>query len=241
MLVGLLTGRVVGFGVTQKICWQCNVYKRKGLPLSDYPPHACKRSHIGSSASMETALAVKMQTDLTSKGARLSVVVGDCDTHAISHLNAAAMPELRNVQKCHDLNHLSKNLKKTLVSVKDKHYKGNNKVLTGIIIGHLAHTFSTVVYRHRIDPTNDVLPLDAIDLLSKDTSTSDDVINTDNPCQNGLPNPADDITGLIINQLDDNILHPNDYGFDLSVFDFDSELVNTSDGIVVEKDDNSKH
>ena len=237
MLIGLLTGRVVGFGVTQKICWQCNVYKRKGLAPGQYPPHPCKRSHVGSSASMETALAVKMQADLTSKGARLSVVVGDCDTHAISHLNAAAMPELRNVQKCHDLNHLSKNLKKSLASLKDKYYKGNTKVLTSIMIGHLAHTFSRIVYRHRIDPRNDVLPLDAIDLLSKDAPKIDDFSNTDTPIHDGLPNPADDVTGLIVDQLQDNIIHPNDYGLDLSAFDFEADLVkNSFDDDVVKKD-----
>ena len=244
MLIGLLTGRVIGFGVTQKICWQCNVYKRKGLAPEKYPPHACKRSHVGSSASMETALAVKMQADLTSKGARLSVVVGDCDTHAISHLNAAAMPELRNVQKCHDLNHLSKNLKKSMSSLKDKYWKGNTKVLTPIMIGHLAHTFSRVVYRHRIDPRNDVLPLDAVDLLSKDVLTPDDISNTPTPCQHGIPNPADDVTGLIANQLNDNLLLPDDLGFDLSVFDYEPDLVkNSFDDVDVKKEilDLGKH
>ena len=80
------------------------------------------------------------------------------------------------------------------------------------MIGHLAHTFSRVVYRHRIDPRNDVLPLDAVDLLSKDVLTPDDISNTPTPCQHGIPNPADDVTGLIVNQLNDNLLLPDDLG-----------------------------
>ena len=237
MLIGVLTGSVVGFGVCQTICWQCNAYKRKGLALKDYPSHPCKRSHVGSSASMETALAVKMQAELAGKGARLSVVVGDCDTHAISHLNAAEMPELRNVQKCHDLNHLSKNLKKSLASLKDKFWKGNTKVLTSIIAGHLAHTFSRVVYRYRFDPTNQVLPLDAVDLLSDVVPLEESIpIAASNKGASSIPNPADDVAQLIGNHLDDDALLPEDFGNDFSVFDFP----NTNVDAVSENNPNHK-
>ena len=62
-----------------------------------------------------TSLAVRMQAQLADKGARLSMVVGDCDTHVDAHLNSCPTPELRNVIKCQDLNHMVKNIKKTLM------------------------------------------------------------------------------------------------------------------------------
>ena len=230
MLVGLLTGQVVGFGVSQNICWQCNVYKRKGLHVNAYPKHPCKRNHIGSSASMETSLAVRMQAQFADKGARLSMVVGDCDIHVDAHLNSCPTPELRNVIKCQDLNHMVKNIKKTLMAIKDKYYKGNPKVLTPIMIAHLCSTFTRVVYRHRVDPRHAVVPLEVVDVFSDPEPLFDEASDQNhvNPVRQRQESDHD-IGNIITQQINSDVVVADDYGADFSAFDYpDPENVDVS-------------
>jgi len=220
MLVGLLTGRVVGFGVAQKICWQCNAYKRKGLKVAEYPPHPCKTNHFGSSASMETSVAVRMQAQLADKGARLSVVVGDCDTHVDAHLNSCPTPELRNVIKCQDLNHMAKNIKKILMAIKERYFKGNPKVLTPLMIGYLVSTFTRVVYRHRVDPRHSVVPLEVVDLFSDAVPLFDeDRPDSVDPARQ-RQQEDNSISEIISKELMSDLVKADAYGPDYSEFEF---------------------
>ena len=222
MLIGLLSKRVVGFGVAQTICTQCNAYRRKGLNIRDYPTHNCKRNHVGSSAAMETSLAVRMQAELAGKGARLSLVVGDCDTHVDAHLNSCPDKDLRGVRKCLDLNHMLKNIKKTLMAIKEKYYKNNPNVLTPIIIAHLCATFQRVVYRHRIDPRNAVVPLEVVDLFDKTdpnaTSEHESAVLNANIDVN--PTSEDAVDDIINQQLMADQLTGEDFGPDFTPFNF---------------------
>jgi hypothetical protein len=168
MFVGILSKKIVGFGVAQNVCMQCNAYRRANILKENYPKHRCKNNHTGSSASMETSLVVRLQNDVAGKGARLSMCVGDGDTHVDYHLNASLMPELSGVGKCLDLNHLVKNLNKCLSAWKEKYYRSNPKALTAIIVAFLSGAFSGVVYQHRIEPKHHIIPLEREDILQKD-------------------------------------------------------------------------
>jgi hypothetical protein len=168
MFVGILSKKIVGFGVAQNVCMQCNAYRRANILKENYPKHRCKNNHTGSSASMETSLVVRLQNDVAGKGARLSMCVGDGDTHVDYHLNASLMPELSGVGKCLDLNHLVKNLNKCLSAWKEKYYRSNPKALTAIIVAFLCGAFSGVVYQHRIEPKHHIIPLEREDILQKD-------------------------------------------------------------------------
>ena len=206
--------------------------------MSEYPTHNCKRNHVGTSASMETSLAVRMQAELAGKGARLSLVVGDCDTHVDAHLNSCPDKDLRDVKKCLDLNHMVKNIKKTLFSLKDKYYKSNTVVLTPIIIGHLCATFTRVVYRHRIDPRNSVLPLEAVDLFDKLDSNAKSLHESGMLDEDTEFNAtsADTVDKVIMQHLSHDQLTGEEFGPDFAPFNFDSgPPIDEGDSCILEK------
>ena len=243
MFVGILSKKIVGFGVAQNVCMQCNAYRRANIPIRNYPTHRCKNNHDSSSAAMETSLVVRLQNDVAKKGARLSMCVGDGDTHVDYHLNASLLPELSGVGKCLDLNHLVKNLKKCLSTWKEKYYRSNPKALTAIMVAFLCGAFSRVVYQHRIEPKHHIIPLEREDILQ--TSPADFTSETSTSTTNKGPILDNDVDGRtrVRAELEKStdqrlarfmrclvptipIIQLRDSSQDLSVFDFDFSGLN---------------
>jgi len=159
MFIGQMTNKIIGFGVAQKRCVQCEVYKRKGLTGIHMPKHDCKTNHWASSMAMETAIACRLQVEISQAGARLSVCVGDGDCHINAALNQCEDVDLRHVQRVLDLNHLVRNLFKALAALKTKHYPKLPGVLDAATIQFLCTAFTRVVHQHRILPQTQILVL----------------------------------------------------------------------------------
>ena len=238
MFVGILSKKIVGFGVAQNVCMQCNAYRRANIPIRNYPTHRCKNNHDSSSAAMETSLVVRLQNDVAKKGARLSMCVGDGDTHVDYHLNASLLPELSGVGKCLDLNHLVKNLKKCLSTWKEKYYRSNPKALTAIMVAFLCGAFSRVVYQHRIEPKHHIIPLEREDILQTAPETLTSITSTSASNTSSLLDNAVDGRSKKRAEIEETsdqrlarflrcliptipIVKLRDSSQDLSVFDFD--------------------
>jgi hypothetical protein len=116
---------------------------------------------------------------------------------------------------------MAKNIKKTLMAIKEKYYKGNPKVLTPIMIAYLVATFTRIVYRHRVDPRHAVVPLEVVDVFSDpeplfDEASDQMLLNT----VRQRPESDPDISDIITQQIQSDVVVADDYGADFSAFDF---------------------
>ena len=179
MFIGQMTNKIIGFGIAQKRCVQCEVYKRQGLTAFHYPAHHCHKNHWSSSAAMETAIACRLQVEVSLSGARLSVCVGDGDSHINAALNQCPNVDLTNVQRVLDLNHLVRNLFKALAVVKSRHYAKQLGVLDPKTIQHFCTVFTRVVHQHRISPHSQIVPLQCDN--SNNENSKPDAVSSDFP------------------------------------------------------------
>ena len=123
---------------------------------------------------------------------------------------------------------MAKNIKKILMAIKEKYFKGNPKVLTPLMIGYLVSTFTRVVYRHRVDPRHSVVPLEVVDLFSDAVPLFDeDRPDSVDPARQ-RQQEDNSISEIISKQLMSGLVKAEDYGPDYSEFEF-AENQNVND------------
>ena len=213
MFIGQMTNKIIGFGIAQKRCVQCEVYKRQGLTAFHYPAHHCHKNHWSSSAAMETAIACRLQVEVSLSGARLSVCVGDGDSHINAALNQCPNVDLTNVQRVLDLNHLVRNLFKALAVVKSRHYAKQLGVLDPKTIQHFCTVFTRVVHQHRISPQSQIVPLQC-----------DNADNESNKSDGGASEPLDDGNNHNVSVHDESALFPEGGDIDLDAVKSDETM-----------------
>ena len=241
MFIGQMTNKIIGFGVAQKRCVQCEVYKRKGLTGFHTPKHDCKTNHWASSMAMETAIACRLQVELSQAGARLSVCVGDGDCHLNAALNQCEDVDLRHVQRVLDLNHLVRNLFKALAAVKTKHYPKLAGVLDAPTVEHFCTAFTRVVHQHRVLPQTQILVLQ-----SELNPVAENVVNVPSSDVNGVVNNENSNTSFVESATE--ALHAGDNLQPVVKSDEDAEvsplkpriLFGSIDDCETDKDDDDK-
>ena len=171
LFVGQETKKIVGFGVAQKRCVQCEYNMRAKVGGVGHSRHSCKKNHIDSSGAMETSILCKLQVAVTKSGARLKVCISDGDVKLGDALKSIDDDELADVQRVLDLNHLVRNFGKALMALKAKYWKKSGS-LTERTIQLLCTMFTRIVHLHRVDASSLTIPLDLH--LTDDSSIDDD-------------------------------------------------------------------
>ena len=175
LFVGQETKKIVGFGVAQKRCVQCEYNFRSKVGSVDHSRHPCKKNHHESSGAMETRILCKLQVAVTKGGARLKVCISDGDVKLGDALKSIDDDELANVQRVLDLNHLVRNFGKALTALKARHWR-KSPSLTDRNIQLLCTMYTRIVHHHRVSTSSLAIPiiLDGVD---------DDTVNDDEPAQ----------------------------------------------------------
>ena len=142
-LVGLLSGQVLAIEVRQKGCRTCEVAARLGKKP---PPHSCRLNWTGSAKGMEGSIFVETVKKVNSSDAmvRVSVLVGDDDSSAISQVRREVDP---SIQKWSDVNHAKKGLGNRLFELKKSH-----KELSETVIKSAQKNFAYALNQNSADP-----------------------------------------------------------------------------------------
>ena len=158
LFVGQQTKKIVGFGVAQKRCVQCEYNFRSKVGGVDHSRHPCKKNHMESSGAMETRILCKLQVAVTQGGARLKVCISDGDVKLGDALKSIDDDELADVQRVLDLNHLVRNFGKALTALKASHWR-KSPSLTDRNIQLLCTMFTRIVHHHRVSTSSVTIPL----------------------------------------------------------------------------------
>ncbi|XP_052682531.1 uncharacterized protein LOC128163085 isoform X2 [Crassostrea angulata] len=116
-LIGLKTGKVVGFSSRLKRCRKCMVAKKSNrTPIK----HKCRKNWVGSAKAMEPDMIVEMLQHAKSSDAPVATLIGDDDCTAFKR----AREEVNStIEKVSDKNHMKKNLSNKLYKLKTKYPK----------------------------------------------------------------------------------------------------------------------
>nr|XP_034302839.1 uncharacterized protein LOC105322827 isoform X8 [Crassostrea gigas] len=116
-LIGLKTGKVVGFSSRFKRCRKCMVAKKSNrTPIK----HKCRKNWVGSAKAMEPDMIVEMLQHAKSSDAPVATLIGDDDCTAFKR----AREEVNStIEKVSDKNHMKKNLSNKLYKLKTKYPK----------------------------------------------------------------------------------------------------------------------
>lgn len=116
-LIGLKTGKVVGFSSRFKRCRKCMVARKSNrTPIK----HKCRKNWVGSAKAMEPDMIVEMLQHAKSSDAPVATLIGDDDCTAFKR----AREEVNStIEKVSDKNHMKKNLSNKLYKLKTKYPK----------------------------------------------------------------------------------------------------------------------
>lgn len=79
-----MKGKVVVYATRNKRCCTCDAAEReKQIPKK----HDCRRCHVGSSKSMEPAVAVQLAQEAKQQNVKIACMVGDDDASTVKFLN----------------------------------------------------------------------------------------------------------------------------------------------------------
>ena len=102
--IGEVTGKITSFGVKTRGCSICDYWKGRGKTP---PPHKCNSNHVGSSKSMEAALAAEQAKAFKDTGINLVELIADNDGSTYPKM----LEVLPDLNKRRDKVHTRKNIK----------------------------------------------------------------------------------------------------------------------------------
>ena len=138
-MIGLSSGKVVGYSTRTKRCALCEAAKRNGKePRS----HDCRMNWTASSKSMEPDVAVELVKGAISAGAQVSVMVGDEDSATIKKVRESVTHE---VDKWSDITHAKRSFGSHLYSLQPQH-KG---ILSTKVINHFLKCFGYALSQNK--------------------------------------------------------------------------------------------
>lgn len=113
-LIGLKTGKVVGFSSRFKRCRKCMVAKKSNrTPIK----HKCRKNWVGSTKAMEPDMIVEMLQHAKSSDAPVATLIGDDDCTAFKR----AREEVNStIEKVSDKNHMKKKFVKQAVQIENE-------------------------------------------------------------------------------------------------------------------------
>ena len=138
-MIGLSSGKVVGYSTRTKRCALCEAAKRNGKePRS----HDCRMNWTASSKSMEPDVAVELVKGAISAGAQVSVMVGDEDSATIKKVRESVTHE---VDKWSDITHAKRSFGSHLYSLQPQH----EGILSTKVINHFLKCFGYALSQNK--------------------------------------------------------------------------------------------
>ena len=132
--VGSKTNKVIGYAMRNKRCITCDIAAREGR---EPKPHDCCRNHVGSSKSMEPAVAVELAKESQEHGAKIACLIGDDDSSTIKKLSESVSADIK---KQSDIGHAKRSLGSKLYEAKQK--QKDCKQITNSTITYFQKMFS---------------------------------------------------------------------------------------------------
>ena len=140
-MIGLRSGKVLGYSTRTKRCAVCEAASRKNRAPSS---HDCRLNWNGSSKAMEPDAAVELATSTEKHGAQVAVLVGDEDSSTIKKVRESVNHE---VEKWSDVVHVKRAFGSRLYALQEK-YKG---LLTATVINYLLKCFGYALSQNKGD------------------------------------------------------------------------------------------
>ena len=142
-LIGVKTGKVIGFGTRTKRCATCEAASRAGKRART---HDCRCNWDGSSKSMEADVCAQLVKSCEENGeAQMAILVGDDDSSTIKKVRDTLD---HDVEKWSDIVHAKRAFASSLYGLQKSHKK-----LTAKVIDYLQKCFSYAVTQNKNDPT----------------------------------------------------------------------------------------
>ena len=126
-MIGARTGKLLSYGVKSKACRICKHQKNNKLsPRS----HDCGKNWVGSSKSMEPALAVDLLNKFETSGHSVSVIHMDNDATTLQRIRT----KYPDIIKKSDRNHVKKSITSQLYNLSSKHKLLKNRIVMDYIV-----------------------------------------------------------------------------------------------------------
>lgn len=141
-MIGIKSGKVIGFGTRSKRCATCEAATRAGKTARD---HDCRCNWNGSSKAMEADVCAELVKECgETQKAQVAILVGDDDSSTIKKVRDSVQ---HKVDKWSDIVHAKRAFGSSLYNLQKTHKK-----LSAKVIDYLQKCFSYAIKQNEGDP-----------------------------------------------------------------------------------------